>query len=54
MIKIALIIMIMIMIMTNMISVVIEGGSHRYSYIATIVTMVTMTMPARRMKWKVE
>ena len=51
MIKIVLI----IMIMTNMISVVIEkGGSHCYSYIVTMVTMVTMTMPARRMKWKVE
>ena len=53
MIKIVLIIM--IMIMTNMISVVIEkGGSHCYSHIVTLVTMVTMTMPARRMKWKVE
>ena len=53
MIKIVLIIM--IMIMTNMISVVIEkGGSYCYSYIVTLVTMVTMTMPARRMKWKVE
>ena len=48
MIKIVLI----IMIMTNMISVVIEiGGSHQSSY---IMMMVTMTMPARRMKWKVE